>query len=64
MIPSSDLEERKLPGHLQMSRVNDDVCSRVIKLYQSCLPVRYGGAPAGFSREEFVEECKGVIHNL
>ena len=64
MIPSSDLDEIKLPGHLQTSRVHDDTCKRVIALYQACLPVRYGGAPAGYSREEIVEECKGIIHNL
>ena len=64
MIPSSDLDEVKLPGHLKFSQVDDDACSRVMKLYRACLPVRYGGAPAGFSREEFVEECKGIIRSL
>ncbi|HEX5112967.1 MAG TPA: BatD family protein [Saprospiraceae bacterium] len=64
MIPSSDLDEAKLPGHLKFSQVENDLCSRVMKLYQACLPVRYGGAPAGFSREEFVEECKGIIRSL
>jgi hypothetical protein len=64
VIPPSDLEETQLPVYLQRAGVSHEITDRVNRLYAACLPVRYGGAPAGYSREEFVGECKEIISKL
>jgi hypothetical protein len=64
VIPPSELDEARLPGYLQRDGVPDETIDRVNRFYTACLPVRYGGAPAGYSREEFLEECKGLIAKL
>jgi len=64
VIPPSDLDEVRLPAFLQRAKISDEVSERVLHLYKACLPIRYGGAPAGFSREEMVEECKRIIDGL
>jgi hypothetical protein len=63
-IPSSELDEARLPYCLQNASINKEVCERVIAFYKACLPIRYGGAPSGYSREKMVEECKAIIHSL
>jgi hypothetical protein len=60
-IPSSELDDARLPACLQHASIKSDVSERVIVFYKACLPVRYGGAPAGYSREKMVEECKSII---
>jgi len=64
VIPPSELDEARLPIYLQRAGVPDETTDRVKRFYTACLPVRYGGAPAGYSREEMVEECKGIIGNI
>jgi len=64
VIPPSELDEARLPLYLQRAGVPDEATDRVNRFYTACLPVRYGGAPAGYSREEMVEECKGIIGNI
>ena len=64
VIPPSELDDARLPGYLQRAGVPDETIDRVNRFYTACLPVRYGGAPAGYSREEMVEECKGIIGKI
>ncbi len=63
-IPPSELEEKRLPIYLQKAKVDEGIAQRVQKMYQACLPVRYGGAPAGYSREEMIAACKEIISGL
>lgn len=63
-IPSSELDQSRLPICLQNASLQKEVGERVMAFYQACLPIRYGGAPSGYSREQMVEECKGIIHSL
>jgi len=64
VIPPSELDETRLPSYLVSANVNTDTADRVTSFFKACLPVRYGGAPAGYTREEMVEECKRIIVNL
>jgi hypothetical protein len=64
IIPPSELDESSLPGYLEKGKLTEEVRERVLQFFRACLPVRYGGAPSGYSREDMVEECKGIIAAL
>ncbi|HJW29252.1 MAG TPA: BatD family protein [Saprospiraceae bacterium] len=61
LIPPADLDETRLPGYMQKSNIEDSWSARALSLFQRCLPVRYGGAPAGYTREEMMTEMKAII---
>jgi len=57
-IPSSDLDQDKLRFYLDKNNVPDEVNAGVIKFFEQCLSVRYGGIPGGRSREEMLSEIR------
>ncbi len=60
-IPSSELDEARLPVYLARGGVADPVTERALHFFKQCLAVRYGGIPGGYSREEMLKECRDLI---
>jgi hypothetical protein len=61
MIPSSELDEARLPLYLERSGVPGETAERTLHFFRQCLAVRYGGIPGGYSREEMLKECRDMI---
>jgi hypothetical protein len=60
-IPPSELDESRLPVYLEKAGVSDIVAQRAIRFFSSCLSMRYGGTPGGFSPSEMLNECREII---
>ena len=63
-ILPADLDEDKILARFKEENIPEHISERAIRFYHSCLSVRYGGLPGGFSPENMITECKAVIDQL
>jgi hypothetical protein len=61
MIPAADLDLTKLSGYLDRYIQSETTKEQVIKFFDQCLSVRYGGIPGGMTREEMLAEVRMII---
>lgn len=63
-ILPADLDADKIQARFEEEGIPENISGRAIRFYHSCLSVRYGGLPGGFSAKNMISECKEVIDQL
>ncbi|HUR29984.1 MAG TPA: BatD family protein, partial [Saprospiraceae bacterium] len=63
-ILPADLDADKIITHFKSTGMPDDVSKKALNFFNSCLSIRYGGVPVGFSRDEMIRECYSIIDEL
>jgi hypothetical protein len=63
MIPASELDAVNLEKYMRKANIREEHISQAIIFFNQCMEVRYGGIPGGYSREEMIRRCIGLIES-
>jgi hypothetical protein len=64
IIPPADLDLGKLPFYLDKRNLPGETKERIIRFFDQCLSVRYGGIPGGRTKEEMLAEIRTIVELL
>lgn len=60
-IPPADLDVSRLPYYLSQGGLSPEDTAKAVTLFDQSLVVRYGGIPAGYTREELIRAIRDII---
>ena len=63
-IPPANLDLDKFPFYLEKENIAGETKERIIRFFDQCLSVRYGGIPGGRTKEEMLAEIRTIIDLL
>lgn len=63
-IQPADLDAEKINQHFMKSGVTESISRQALQFYNECLSLRYGGAFAGYTREQLIHKCREIVDQL
>jgi hypothetical protein len=63
-ILPADLDAGKIKQNFSKSGIPEAISQHAIEFYNECLSLRYSGVFAGYTREQLINKCKGIVDEL